>query len=102
MTKKHKNSITLDEFLCENLKDQEMAKEFLNVSLESYFEDGNFEEFLRSLEYVIKANQSVSSFAKEARINRAHLYSIFKNEKKPKFDTVITILSKLGFQIKVA
>lgn len=97
-----KNSTNFSDYLIEQLKDQELAREFLNVSLESYLEDGNFEEFLRSLEYVIKANQSVSSFAKEAHMNRAHLYSIFKNEKRPRFDTVINILSKLGFQIKVA
>lgn len=92
----------LDDFLTENLKDKETAKEFLNASLETYIKDGNFDEFARSLELVIKATQSVSSFAKETNLNRANLYSIFNSKKKPQFDTVLKILSQLGFSFKVA
>ena len=98
----NKHSTSFEEFMIRNLQDEESAKEFLNVSLESYIEDGNFEEFLRSLELVIKARQSVSAFAKEANINRGHLYAIFKNQKTPRFDTILNILAKLGFSLKVA
>lgn len=97
-----KNSTNFDAFLNEKLQDKEIAKEFLNASLETYVQDGNFDEFVKSLELVIKANQSVSSFAKEANLNRANLYSIFHSKKKPQFDTILKILSKLGFSLKVA
>ena len=97
-----KNSINFDEYLSEKLKDKEFAKEFINASLESYFEDNDSAEFARSLEFVIKANESVAKFAREAGLNRGNLYGIFNNKKKPHFDTIMTILSKLGFKLKVA
>lgn len=99
---KYNNSINFDEILDEKLKDPEIAKEFLNASLESYLEDGIFDEFLRSLELVIKARQSLLSFSEETGLNRANLYALFKNKKKPKFETVLKILSKLGYSFKVA
>ena len=97
-----KNSVNFDDFLIENLKDKEFAREFINASLEAYLEDNDFAEFARSLEFVIKANESVSKFAREAGLNRGNLYGIFNNKKKPRFETIITILSKLGFHLKVA
>ena len=98
----NKNSMKLDDFLIENLKDKDSAREFLNISLETYLKDGNFEEFAKSLELVIKAESSISAFARETNLNRSNLYSIFNNKKKPQFETIVTILSKLGFNIKVA
>jgi len=98
----NKNSIKFDDYVIENLKDDEFAKEYLNASLEVYLEDGDFEDFAKSLERVIKARDSVSKFAKETKLNRSHLYSLFKNEKKPQFETVATILNKLGFKLKIA
>ncbi len=49
-------SLDLNEFVTNNLTDKEVAREFLNASLETYLEEGDVEEFLRSLELVIKAN----------------------------------------------
>jgi len=97
-----KNSISFNKFLIEELKDDEIAREFLNASLESYIEDNDFSEFARSLEYVIKSRESVSEFAREAGLNRSNLYDIFSNKNKPQFETIIMILSKLGFHLKVA
>lgn len=97
-----KNTADFDDYLYEKLKDKEFAKEYLNASLESYLEDNDFSEFARSLEFVVKANESVSQFARESGLNRGNLYGIFNNKKKPQFETIITILVKLGFQLKVA
>ncbi len=97
-----KNSVNFDNYLVEKLKDREFAKEFINASLESYMEDNDFAEFARTLEFVIKANESVSKFAREAGLNRGNLYSIFNNKKKPQFSTIIMIISKLGFKLKLA
>jgi len=98
----NKYSIKLEDFLVEQLQDSEMAKEFLNVSLESYLKDNDFNEFLRSLEFVIKARQSLASFARETKLSRANLYAIFRSKKKPQFETVLKILSQLGYNLKVA
>jgi len=102
MTKKYKNSVNLEDFLIEKLQDQEMAKEFLNVSLESLLEDSDFTSFLNSLELVVKSRQSLLSFAKETNLSRSNLYGIFEGKKKPQLSTILKILSKLGYTLKVA
>lgn len=102
MTKEYKNSISLDVFMADYLKDKERAKGFLNTSLESYLEDGNVNEFLHSLELVLKSRQSLKSFSEETNLNRSNLYDIFRGRKKPQLHTILKILAKLGYTIKVA
>jgi probable addiction module antidote protein len=103
MTKrKYKCSTSFDEFMMEKLYDPEFSREFLNISLKEYLEDGDFDEFMRSLELVIKSRQSIKSFSEEANMNRANLYAIFRGRRKPQFGTVLKILSKLGYELKVA
>lgn len=102
MTKKYKNSVDAEDFLIEKLQDQELAKEFLNVSLESLLEDSDFTSFLNSLELVVKSRQSLLSFAKETNLSRSNLYAIFEGKKKPQLKTILKILSKLGYTLKVA
>jgi len=100
--RKYKHSVPSEEFLVECLQDNEMQRGFLNTSLESYLEDGDFSEFMRSLELVIKARQSVKSFSEDAKLNRANLYDLFKGKKNPHFRTVLKILAQLGYTLKVA
>lgn len=96
------NFIKFDDYIVEELKDPEYQREFLNVSLEEYIEDGDFKSFFKSLEYVIKARGSVTEFAKKVNLNRRNLYELFKGEQKPQLDTVIKILKELGYSLKVA
>ncbi len=102
MDKKYKNSVSWEEILIRQLQDEEFAKDFLNDSFMEYVSGGNFNTFFRSLERVIKARMSVSKFAKEANIDRTNLYDLFKGKKKPQLKTVIKILSKLGYTLKIA
>jgi len=92
----------LNEFLQEQLQDDEFQKAYMNESLAEYIEDGNFNAFFRSLEAVIKSRDSISSFAKKAGIDRALLYDVFKGERIPKIDTLAKILKTLGYSLKVA
>ena len=82
-------SLDLNEFVTNNLTDKEVAREFLNASLETYLEDGDVEEFLRSLELVIKANPLLAEVG-------THL------QKASQFGTIVTLLSKLGLRLKIA
>lgn len=102
MEKKYNNSITWEEILVNQLKDEEFARDFLNDSLMEYINGGSFDVFFRSLERVIKARTSVRQFAKEAEIDRTNLYDLFKGKKKPQLKTVIKILAKLGYTLKIA
>ena len=55
MTNKNKKqSADFEVYLDEYLQDSKNAREFLNSSLESYVEDGNFEAFMHALELVLK------------------------------------------------
>ncbi|MDD3436676.1 MAG: helix-turn-helix domain-containing protein [Candidatus Gastranaerophilales bacterium] len=100
--KKYKHSVNFEDYLIEKLQDPEMTREYLNVCLEEYVKDNDFTEFMRSLELVIKARQSLKSFSEEINLNRANLYAIFRGKRKPQFGTVLKILTKLGYTLKVA
>lgn len=96
------HTLDLEDCIVNNLKSQEDIKLYLNASLKDYLDDGDFRSFCRALEIVIKAKDSVAGFAKKLGISRSHLYSLFKNEKEPKFLTIVKIFKGLGYEIEVA
>lgn len=92
---------TLDEFLAESFQDKELTTEYLNVALEEYLNDNDTEEFLYALEKLIKAHSSMSDFAKEAKLERSHLYKILRKKVKPQFNTINKLLKAAGYKLKV-
>lgn len=103
MTKKiDKHSTDWNDFMLEQLKDEEFAKEYLNESLMEYIENGDFKLFFKSLEDVVKARSSIRKFAEKAELDRANLCAILKGKRKPQLHTVLKILSELGYFFKVA
>lgn len=102
MESKNKNSAPWEEVLIRKLQDEEFARDFLNDSLMEYVQGGSFNAFFKSLERVIKARMPVSQFAKEAEIDRTNLYALFNGKKKPQLKTVLKILAKLGYTLKIA
>lgn len=97
-----KYSVPFEEIMLEFLAKPGAIREFLNTNLEMYLEDGDFNGFYRSLEYVIKAQDSISNFAKKTKLSRATLYDIFNGKKEPKIQTLSKILNELGYKIQVA
>ncbi|MBP7212195.1 helix-turn-helix domain-containing protein [bacterium] len=91
-----------NDFVIEQLKNEEFQKEYINESLSQYIQDGDFNAFFRSLEAVIKSRDSISGFCKKAGIDRALLYDIFNGNRIPKLDTLAKILKTLGLNLKVA
>ena len=96
------NTVSYEEIESKYMQDKELQKEYLNLSLEEYLIDGDFNKFFKSLEKVIKSRESVSSFAKKVNIDRANLYTLFNGEKVPRLDTIAKILKELGYNIRVA
>jgi len=94
--------ISFEEDLMHQLEDPEFQREYLEANLELYLEDGNFTAFFKSLERVIKARESISSFCKKAKIERTNFYALARGDRKPQFETVIKILKELGFKFKIA
>ncbi len=100
--KEIKNTLDLENYIVNDLKSDEDIKLYLNTSLKDYLQDNDYNSFYRSLEIAVKAKDTVSGFAKKTGIARTHLYSLFKNEKEPKFSTIIKIFKELGFILEVA
>ena len=100
--KELKHTIDLEKYIINDLKSDEDIKLYLNANLKDYLEDGDFNSFYRALEVVIKAKDSVSSFAKKIGMSRTHLYSLFKSEKEPKFSTIVKIFQELGYDLEIA
>ena len=91
-----------NDFLIEQLKNEDFKKEYMNESLDEYIKHGNFNAFFRSLENVIRSRDSISGFCKKAGIDRALLYDIFAGKRVPKIDTLAKIMKTLGYSLKVA
>ena len=100
--KLRKNTIPYNELENKYMEDYEYQKEYLNLSLEEYITDGDFNTFYKSLEKVIKTRESISSFAQKVNIDRSNLYTLFNGEKVPRLDTIAKILKELGYNLKVA
>ncbi len=91
-----------NDFVLEQLKDEEFQKEYMNESLTQYINDGDFNAFFRSLELVIKSRDSISSFCEKAGIDRTMLYEIFRGKRVPRLDTLAKILKTLGYNLRIA
>lgn len=102
MTKKYKNIKDLEDLILDDLKSEKDIKEWLTISLNEFIEDYDYNSFYRSLEYAIKAKDSISGMSKKTGISRSNLYSIFKGDIQPQMSTVLKILKELGYKLKVA
>ncbi|MBQ8475479.1 putative addiction module antidote protein [bacterium] len=99
---KNTKNINLQALIKEELKTEEDIKEWLSLNLEEYLQDGDLSAFVRSLEYVVKAKDTISNISRKTGISRSNLYAIFKGEVTPQFDTVLKLLKELGYTLKVA
>lgn len=91
----------LSKLIDNELKTEEDIKEWLSLNLAEYLEDGNLNAFVRSLEYVVRAKDNISNLSRKTGISRSNLYAIFRGEVTPQFDTVLKMLKKLGYTLKV-
>ena len=93
-------TIKFDEYLNEELKNPEFQQEWLRQTILEYIEDGDYMEFFRALEQVIKARTAVSQFAEQVGINRVQLVDILHGRtKKPSLVIIGKILQGLGYKI---
>lgn len=93
-------TISFEDDLIKQLQDPEFQKEWLKQTILEYIEDGDYVEFFRALEQVIKARTTVSEFAKQVGMNRVQLVDILHGRTKtPSLVTIGKILSGLGYQI---
>jgi probable addiction module antidote protein len=85
--------------ISKELIDDEMAMDYLKQILTLYVEDGREDVFLNCLKPLIKAQGSVTDFAKKIGINRTYFYKLFNNKITPELPTLIKIINNLGYKM---
>jgi DNA-binding phage protein len=95
-------TIKFDDYLNEELQNPQFQQKWLRQTIIEYIEDGDYKEFFRALEQVIKARTTVSEFALQIGMNRVQLVDILHGRTKtPSLVTIGKILSGLGFTLDV-
>ena len=96
-------NIKFDDYLINvELQDPEFQRAWIRQTIIEYAQDGDFVEFFRALEQVIKARTTVSEFAKNVGMNRVQLVDILHGRTKaPSIVTINKILTGLGYTLSV-
>ncbi len=87
--------------LLKDLADTEFAMYYLEAALADYKEDGNTEALWMALRDVVEAQGGIGKLAQRTKANPHHLNNIFASKQKPHLDNLQSILSGLGFQIRL-
>lgn len=103
ITKIVANTINHDDYMNTKLQNPEFQKGWLQISILDYIETGNYSEFYRALEQVIKARGTIKEFAELTGIDRSNLTEILKCKTKsaPSITTIGKILKGLGYTLSV-
>ena len=84
-----------DEFLQEQLRDPELAAEYLTAAIE----DDSPELFLIALRNVAEAQGGIAAIADATHLNRQTMYRTLSSEGNPTFATLLTILRAVGMNL---
>ena len=84
-----------DAFLQEELKQPDLAAEYLSVALE----DGSIDGFLLALRNVAEANGGIGDLADSAHLSRQNMYKMLSDRGNPTLSSLWKILHALGLDI---
>ena len=90
-----------DDFMQEQLQDEDFQYAWLRQCIEDYIQDGDFTVFYRAIERVVKARTTVSQLARDLNMNRGNLSEILNGKIEPKMQTAFKILKGLGYEITI-
>lgn len=99
-----KENIRFEDDLNEHLSDPNEQALWLQVALDEYSKDGDFDAFYLMLEKVIEVrNISVRKMSKDLKLSRSNVIKLLDGETKtaPKLDTLVKIFNYLDFEIKI-
>ncbi len=95
-------NIKFEDYLNQELQNPEFQREWIRQTIIEYAQDGDYIEFFRALEQVIKARTTVSKFAKDVDMNRVQLVDILHGRTKtPSLVTINKILTGLGYTLSI-
>jgi len=92
-----KASVSYLEGLREDLQDPEEAAAYLDAAME----EGSQEAFLLALRDVAEA-RGLSQVAREASLNREHLYRALSEKGNPQLSNLFSLLDSVGLRLRVA
>lgn len=87
-----------DAFLLEELRDPELAAEYLSAAVE----DGSTEQLLLALRTVAEANGGLGAVADRTQLNRQAMYKALSGEGNPTLTTLLTILRAVNLNLTFA
>ena len=96
-----KHTTSYEDNLLERLRDPELAQAYLEAAVESYEGDGDIQALLLAMRDVAEAQGGIGELAKRTSISRQHLYDILASKHNPSLDNWLSILSGLGFRIRL-
>jgi len=96
--KKRTKSRNYDTFLKKQLRDPEMAAEYLSASVR----ERSLEGFLIALKGVAEAHGGIGTIAKVTNLNRQSMYKMFSERGNPTVSSLFTVLDALGIDISFA
>lgn len=96
-----KHTTSYEEELIEDLSDPEEARVYLEAAFEAYEKDGDTETLLLAMRDVAEAQGGIGQLAKRTSITREHLYDILASKHNPRLDNWLSILSGLGFRVRL-
>ena len=93
---------TFDNFEIEYFKKHpHELKKYIEVALGEYQKDGDEKAFLASLSVAARVRGGFTKLSKETGLNRENLYRALSDRSDPRFSTVIQVLGKLGYSLKI-
>lgn len=97
------NAPTFDEHLQEQLQDIEFQKQWLEISLQEFLNDGNIDLFIQTIMKVVKArgHGEIKKLAKASNIDRGNLSEILNGKVTPRIDTAIKLIRGLGYECDI-
>lgn len=84
-----------DSFLMEELRDPELAAEYLSAAAE----DGSVEQLLIALRTVAESHGGMSALAEKTQLNRQAMYRALSAEGNPTLSTLLTILNAVELDV---
>ena len=96
-----KPSVLFEKHHFEFLSDPERARAYLEVALEEYARDQDKSALLLALKDVATARGGLGRLARQANLNRAHVYRALSANGNPRLDTMEKILNSLGFRLSI-
>jgi probable addiction module antidote protein len=93
--KRRTKSRSYDAFLKKQLRDPDMAAEYLSTAVR----EGSLEGFLIALKGVAEAHGGIGTIAKLTNLNRQSMYRMFSEKGNPTVSSLLTVLNALGIEI---